>query len=428
MKRRPTLLFDFLAYISIYPLLILILVITGLGCSLVFNFFPQLTDITSNPTPRHTWRLVALPTPASVSTPIANLTVITDDTNAYQQEDQPQMLPSSPSDAPVIVSEVEPNISNDPENIGAPQVELQEQSSPPEEIASNAVPVQESVNATEGSNTPPVTNIYPSPTPTLALDFSVFSGNGNQSVNSATRTRRATPTPEGILNELVTSLMSAISDPVDTPAPSQRRIVLLPTLTPTPTSTSTPLPTDTPTAIPTPTETPLPTNTPIATETPLPTNTPPPTNTPLPTNTPPATPVPLPTETPPPTITPVPEYDYLLAEFFNSPTTNPFLVMYVAVVDPNEIPIGGMKIVGTRLDHNLTYESPLSTWHYEGYSAPGHVVKSGNLKFEPPGGIENISWIIHLEDASGNRLSADIPFNSNADDKQWYFVKLRRKF
>ena len=118
----------------------------------------------------------------------------------------------------------------------------------------------------------------------------------------------------------------------------------------------------------------------------------------------------------------------MLAEFFNSPTTNPFLVMYVAIVDPKEIPIGDLKIVGTRLDHNLTYESPLSTWHYEGYSAPGQVVKSGNLKFEPPGGIENTSWVIHLADAQGNRLSADIPFETTSADRQWYFIKLRRKF
>jgi len=70
----------------------------------------------------------------------------------------------------------------------------------------------------------------------------------------------------------------------------------------------------------------------------------------------------------------VPDYDYILAEFYNSPTTNHFLMVYVAVVDPKEIPIGDMKVVATRLDHNLTYESPLSTWHYEGYNAPSNVV------------------------------------------------------
>jgi hypothetical protein len=78
----------------------------------------------------------------------------------------------------------------------------------------------------------------------------------------------------------------------------------------------------------------------------------------------------------------------VVAEFYNSPTTNSFLLIYVAIVDSNEITIGDMKIVGTRLDHKLTYESPLSKWHYEGYNAPGEVIKTGNVKFEPPGGIE----------------------------------------
>jgi hypothetical protein len=120
-------------------------------------------------------------------------------------------------------------------------------------------------------------------------------------------------------------------------------------------------------------------------------------------------------------------YNFLLAEFYNSPTTNSFIVIYVAIVDPNDIPIGDMKVVGTRLDHNLTYESPLSTWYYEGYNAPGEVVKSGNVKFEPPGGIETTSWVLHLEDANGVRQSEDVPFDTNANDKQWYFIKFKRR-
>ena len=102
--------------------------------------------------------------------------------------------------------------------------------------------------------------------------------------------------------------------------------------------------------------------------------------------------------------------------------------MYVSIVDTKEIPIGGMKVVGTRLDHNLTYESPLSTWHFEGYNAPGEVVKTGNVKFEPPAGMESTSWIFHLEDANGGRYSPDIPFNVDENNKQWYFVKFKRKY
>jgi hypothetical protein len=118
----------------------------------------------------------------------------------------------------------------------------------------------------------------------------------------------------------------------------------------------------------------------------------------------------------------------MLGEFYNSPTTNSFMVMYVAIVDANNVPIGDMKVVGTRLDHNLTYQSPLSTWYFEGYNAPGEVQKSGNVKFEPPGGIETTKWIVRLEDANGARLSEDIPFNTDQNDKQWYFLMFRRKY
>lgn len=216
----------------------------------------------------------------------------------------------------------------------------------------------------------------------------------------------ARSTPAGILDPLF-KLVGRFGAATATPF-RPVRLIILPS--PTPTGTSTP----------TPTYTPLPTDTPSPTPTLVPTNTP------LPPQ--PIVPPQPPTVTPVPTATPVPEYDFLLAEFFNSPTTNSFLLIYVAIVDPNEIPIGDLKVVGTRLDNNLTYVSPLSKWHYEGYSAPGEVIKSGNTKFEPPGGIETASWVLHLENDHGHRQSEDVPFDVDATNKQWYFIKFRRKF
>jgi hypothetical protein len=234
----------------------------------------------------------------------------------------------------------------------------------------------------------------------------------------------ATPTPDNFA-KLFAELLNMFNEPTVTPTDALR-LAMLPTIPPTPTDTATP----------TSTLTPIPTDTPTATPIPLPTDT----STPIPTNTPVPAPVSAPVQAPAPAAvaessltspvaTPEPEsgYDFLLAEFYNSPTTNSFLVFYVAIVDPNEIPIGDMKIVGTRLDHNLTYESPLSTWHYEGYNAPGEVIKSGNVKFEPPGGIETTDWILYLEDAHGNRQSEDVPLNTNQNDKQWYFIKFKRR-
>ncbi|MCB9079445.1 MAG: hypothetical protein H6631_17725 [Anaerolineaceae bacterium] len=174
----------------------------------------------------------------------------------------------------------------------------------------------------------------------------------------------------------------------------------------------------------TPTNTPVFTATSGATITPTPIANAGPTQTPLPS----AALLPSPTAIFSPTPTPWPGYDFMLAEFYNSPTTNSFLLIYVAVVDPNEIPIGDMKIVGVRLDHHLTYESPLTAWYYEGYNAPSEHIKSGNVKFEPPGGIETTSWVLHLEDDHGQRQSEDVPFDVDETNKQWYFIKFRRKF
>jgi len=247
----------------------------------------------------------------------------------------------------------------------------------------------------------------------------------------ASRRIIATPTPRSNLMNILDSWWNGFN----TATPTPRGQAMLPTFTPSPTPTGTATPTVTFTA------TPLPTITPPATATPLPTDTPlrpPPTDTPIPTDTPTPLPPPtntprprLPTETPtsaPPTATPKPQYDFLLGEFYNSPTTNSFMVMYVAIVDVKNIPIGDMRVVGTREDYNLIYQSPLSTWFFEGYNAPGQVVKSGNVKFEPPSGLETTKWLIHLEDAHGNRMSDDIPFHTNQEDKQWYFVQFRRKF
>jgi hypothetical protein len=226
----------------------------------------------------------------------------------------------------------------------------------------------------------------------------------------------ATPT-SWMRDRLVSGLVEVFDS--DTPTPTRTP---LPSLTPTPAETPTPTATSTATPTATSSATATPTNTPTPTQTASPTRTPSPTATPPPTNTPTSTPI------PPPTATPLPEYDFMLAEFFNSPTSNSFLLIYVAIVDIKEIPIGGMKIVGTRENDNLTYESPLSTWHYEGYNAPAHVIKTGNVKFEPPGGLETTGWRLYLADAHGQRMSADIPFEVDQENPQWYFIKFRRKF
>ena len=373
--------------------LLTILVVTGPACTLASNLTSRLAEI-RQATPQIK-RLAAISTLAPLPSPPLPARQIT-------KLSPPAELPPDNSAA---VAGASPSIATVPivqneYNVGSIE-------SGTETVAVNSgagLTVDSPQSRSAGhSGTQPV-----SPTLTdLPASLPDNDRNSAHPPSLATRSRRP---------NLMAGLLSAVSLPTVTPTQTR-----LPTFTPTPSHTPTPTPTTTPTETSTPTNTATPTIAPNPTDTatPLPSATP--------TNIPPPTPVPPPTATPPPTDTPVPEYDFMLAEFFNSPTNNSFLVIYVAIVDPNEIPIGGMKIVGTRLDHNLTYESPLSTWFYEGYNAPGDVIKSGNVKFEPPGGIETTSWVIYLADAQGNRMSADLPFETDANAKQWYFVKFKHK-
>ena len=159
-------------------------------------------------------------------------------------------------------------------------------------------------------------------------------------------------------------------------------------------------------------------------------------NTPMPTPTATATPSPLPI----PTRTPTPnratatsattptvdlQFPYVVAELYQDLTSNHFLTGYVAIVNAQEIPIGGMKVVGTFEPGGDHYESTLSKWFLEGYSAPGSVIKSGSVKFEPPGGIMKGTWIIHLENESGERFSDDVYIPTDPDNKKWFFIKFK---
>ena len=60
MKRQSTLFTEVLAYISIYPLLLTLLVLSGLGCALLFYMVPASED---SPGAIHIRSLAALPTP-----------------------------------------------------------------------------------------------------------------------------------------------------------------------------------------------------------------------------------------------------------------------------------------------------------------------------------------------------------------------------
>jgi hypothetical protein len=115
-----------------------------------------------------------------------------------------------------------------------------------------------------------------------------------------------------------------------------------------------------------------------------------------------------------------------MVEVYRDYTSNLFLTVYVAIVNYQEIPIGGIKAVGTFEPGGLHHESPLSKWFFDARTAPGAVVKVGSVKFEPPGGIQAGTWFIHLENEQGVRLSEDVDLATDPNAAQWFYIKFKQ--
>jgi predicted outer membrane repeat protein len=134
---------------------------------------------------------------------------------------------------------------------------------------------------------------------TGADEFTYRLTNGNSSPVTAKVT--VSITPESVSTPIPTPGSTPLPTPTPTPGSTP-----LPTPTPTPGSTPLPTPTPTPGSTPLPTPTPTPGSTPLPTPTPTPGSTPLPTPTPTPGSTPLPTPTPTPGSTPLPTPTPTP--------------------------------------------------------------------------------------------------------------------------
>lgn len=206
-----------------------------------------------------------------------------------------------------------------------------------------------------------------------------------------------------------------------------------PTLTKTPRATFTPTPnwTDTPTVTLTPTWTATPTATPTPTETPIPTETP--TSVPTPTFTPSTTPTPRPptpippTSTPaPPPPTPTPSYPFKISEGpVGFPTTNPILVMYIALTDGGNVPVGGLKVVGDHTPTGDHWVSAPSCFDFCKSNGIEGTIKVGNVTFEPPR-YETGVWNLYVVDGAGKQVSNVIPVTVDFNSPNWFFMILRR--
>ena len=170
--------------------------------------------------------------------------------------------------------------------------------------------------------------------------------------------------------------------------------------------------TEVPTAVPTLTPSALPTST----------NTPTPTSTPIPTQPPPIPPPPS-TATPgPPTPTPAPSFPFTIAETGNrvfQKTNNHAITIYVAITTLDNVPIGGLKVVGDHVPTGIHTESGLSDWSWSATNCLDcDYAKFGNLKFEP-GPFSDGVWNIYVADGQGTPLSPTASFSYASDPEQW---------
>jgi hypothetical protein len=110
-------------------------------------------------------------------------------------------------------------------------------------------------------------------------------------------------------------------------------------------------------------------------------------------------------------------------------TSNNGIVVFVAAVDQNNTPIGGMKIVGISSATGERKESAPSSWSYDAVNCLDcSYVKQGNVKFEP-GAFYDTTWNIYLADGGGTQVSPAVPlsYSSSPDTWVWDFIIFKQK-
>ena len=99
--------------------------------------------------------------------------------------------------------------------------------------------------------------------------------------------------------------------------------------------------------------------------------------------------------------------------------------MFVGLTTSDNVPIGGLKVVGDHSPSGIQHISDESCFDFCKVSGIEGSVKFGNVTFEPPF-YETGVWNIYVIDGGGARVSNTIPVNIDSNSKSWYFILLRR--
>ena len=113
-----------------------------------------------------------------------------------------------------------------------------------------------------------------------------------------------------------------------------------------------------------------------------------------------------------------------MAELFSSPSQANILSIMVAIQDHDGNFIPGLRVVG--IDPNgVVTKSEISAGDVIGYTPPGEVVKSGNVKFEPISNYVTGTWLFHLETPDGTQVSDSSPLGMDAENRSWFFMRFQ---
>lgn len=86
--------------------------------------------------------------------------------------------------------------------------------------------------------------------------------------------------------------------------------------------------------------------------------------------------------------------------------------------------IPGVRVVGVDPNGVVT-KTELSAGETIGYTPPGDVIKSGNVKFEPISNYVTGTWRFHLESADGKQVSDVHPITMDTENRFWYFLRFQ---
>ena len=89
------------------------------------------------------------------------------------------------------------------------------------------------------------------------------------------------------------------------------------------------------------------------------------------------------------------------------------------MVSADNVPIGGLKVVGDHVPSGEHRESALSDWNWSVVNCVDcDYVKFGNAKLEL-GVFADGVWSVYVADPDGVPLSAAVPLTYSADPAQW---------